>query len=164
LHNNIPLQALVNLESWRDAYQEVCKVKADRQMLMFRSLLHPTRIGIASPDIPRPTEEHKVAPREVMRVAALLHFLEARDFLESYGQRLKIACNPAVNYDELCGTLQENLALFEQLRSKLPALCLARYPEEGSPTAALDRAWAELRNKHLIASETYGDWEIWVNE
>lgn len=164
IQNNIPLGALLHLPQWRQAYQQMCFYQDNEdQLLTFRSFLHPTRAGIASPDV----RTGLIADYEnltviVMGFCAALHALHQyrqphSKIEEELSKAVRVECNPTPNFDELCGGLQERPAvLLNQDRRTAES--------ERQPLARLKTLWQTIESLELRVSETYADWEIWTIE
>ncbi|MBN1564126.1 MAG: hypothetical protein JXA10_09820 [Anaerolineae bacterium] len=158
LRNNIPLQAILDLNQWQMAYQNMCYVPELQQMQ--RCFLHPTRAGIATPDIMLPqASEFEHLPLVIMAFVVLLRFSNQIKLEQDLCRATGVPGDPRANFDELCGALAENPDLVFQtdLRDWLN-------PRMDADLAQLREVWQELMNPKPRFSETYADWEVWTIE
>ncbi len=161
VRKNIPLRALQNL--WGEQYRICCKVPNSEPPLVLRGLLHPTRVGIASPDImAEPLAAMRDFPPLVMALTVFIRYLGTADLLQSLAAELTLAYEPAakppLDFDELCGALQENLPVVLRLLEG----ATAAYPaEDASPDilVAIETMFDKTPPK---SSELYADWEVWT--
>jgi len=174
LANDISLRALLPMERWRNAYQQMCRVVINDEghSALYRSLLHPTRIGIASPEIlPAQMSRLTFAPVEIMALVMLVHYLNdpqrtpSSDDLgvsEQLAAYLNVPTRPTLSYDELCGALQESPQQAARLRAQVTSRAQHLYPQCATPEMALAALWREVRAYHPRFSERYADWEEWL--
>jgi hypothetical protein len=156
IRNNIPIRALFNLDYWRTAYYDMRRCVWNEETFTYRALLHPTRMGIATPDIHlRVPEAVLEFPHLVPVMVVLLRRSEAVHYAEQLCQQLQVVYKPFINYDELCGALQEQLSVVSEIIHEAEKL----------PLAAADGMVLRTRYPSLVRlklSERYADWEVWA--
>ncbi len=174
LANDISLRTLLPMERWRNAYQQMCRVVIDDEghSVIYRSLMHPTRMGVASPEI-LPTQVSRLTfqPTEIMVLVMLIHYLNdpqrtpSSDDLavsEQLAAYLNVPTRPTLSYDELCGALQESPQQAVRVRAQIMSRAQQVYPQCETPEMALAALWREVRTYRPRFSEHYADWEEWL--
>lgn len=164
LRPNFSLRAIFAIEDWRREYQRVLDHDSydGSTRLMTRAQLHPTRAGVVSP-----APDLLISPEieylggypysiAVILLAALLHRGGNKDLWLEWATQLQVEVRSHnldwLNFDELCGAMQEQPATVYRLLSDLLANVPVSLSESDEPDF----------NIMPLVSETYADWEVWA--
>lgn len=162
---NIPFSALRDISMWMQQYDLQCQAKIEDRYYMFRGLMHPTRAGVAIPDILRNpqhqyrSESFRSLPELAMVVAVLLHLVDDHARHEEIYDELNLfrRTNRRPIIDELSGALSEN-------EDVIPRLLIQAEIEFGD--CSVEEVWNHLMKRIKTRppkfSEEYADWEIWI--
>lgn len=155
LQKDILLTALPELDIWRQAYKQTIRLPGRAQS--HRSFLHPTRAGVASPDLRR-YDQIQGYTLLIKAFCVLLHLHPVPLLEESLCDILYVNSDPRADFDELCGALYEAPeVLLRRFRSALNPPATA---DDEPPLARLRRVWQRLADKRPRFSEAYADWEV----
>jgi predicted DNA-binding protein YlxM (UPF0122 family) len=156
LRNNIPLSTLTGILDWKAAYRQCCKYTVLGEAYTSRAFLHPTRLGIAIPDL-YIKQEGQLPPIAMMMIV-LLRLSEYELYLEHLCEQVRVAYNgfDGTNFDELCGALHDHPAVIRHILSVAQKKISIQQPIKGLRTL-LQKRRAEPR-----LSEMYAEWEIWA--
>lgn len=161
LRTHVPFRALLYIERWRDAYRNVSRVDTIDDYFYYRNHLHPERWGVASPDIHlRRLPMFDDLSVLMMAIVTIMRYAGALTYIQRYCQRLHIYYEPtnpdAVDYDALCGAMQEDRNLQQDL--------LRDVTRQSTDSTALDNMLNDMRHEPIFASERYAMWEVWARE
>jgi len=170
---NIPLRALLILPDFREVYHQQSTEATHNQTVRRRSFFHPTRWGVAAPDLLRhPPEITRSQPNFVPLLVITLRLATESDITGQTGssmghlksmigqlcQRLGVVWQPDIDYDALCGALHEDFELINQLTAKVTKSPIM--PPIPSGNDILDIACRRAKSALPVVSEKYADWEV----
>jgi hypothetical protein len=158
LQQNIPIRALAQIDEWRNNYLESIKVMENpSNPLRCYAMLHPTRSGVASPDIFFHSS-YNPTPKAIARQIAKLHILQLKDdepsreltrSLREWMRKLQLSDELPLNFDELCGALHTS-----------PGEVRKEFQEQMIPFLSMN-ASEQVGDVQIKISEEYADWELW---
>jgi|GEM_PF-2699864 len=185
---NVPLRALLSLPDLQEAYAQQSSETHNNQTVLHRAFFHPTRWGVATPDLLRhPPEIVRSLPNFVPLLVITLRLAsesEPADFgmtqefravnLDQAGQVVRATGQVKSMIHQLC----QRLGVIWQPDIDYDALCGALHesPEwvnqltqknKGQPSVSLDRggdileiARERAKSAPPAVSEKYADWEV----
>lgn len=162
VRTHIAIGALQDLQQWQQSYHNYIQVVYNDQLQSYHSFVHPTRWGMAVPDIGiAPINPNR--PHFVMQFVFLLHFGNHFYELVTYARHLcdmlDVAYDPtqpnSIHYDELCSQLQKRPDVQASILQSIEATS----PQDSSAWEAVKR---QLRDTQFISSEQFADWEAWI--
>lgn len=162
IRNNISLRALLNIERWRNDFYHICTYQAPDWRFTYRSWLHPTRIGVAVPDVvtATSTDQEQMSVWFVMAVVILLRETVNANLRETLARKLGVPDRSSVNEDELCAALASDRVQNDELgRLIQTAFEATQHHSRAHILAAFE---AQVSALNPIFSETYADWQAWV--
>jgi hypothetical protein len=194
VRGGIPLAALADVPAWYRSYNargEFLPDAPDATRVRQRAFFHPTRAGLASPDLIRQGSNPMPFPYLTLAAAMLRHNRRA-DVWKSLARiyALQPVAAPAnvsgddlrvpLNLDELCNAIHERLHHTDKELVDAPKIVLPPRPLRRDVEAAVeddDFAVGEARHEQVmiqaledfvtmrarsIPAETIADWEAWV--
>jgi hypothetical protein len=163
LRRNLPLRALLNLDSWREAFRIQRKQQASANQAtryIYAAFFHPTRLGMAVPDVQADQfSELRQVPYYVMAFVLLLRWLDTGRISESLARELGVDAREPINYDELCSALQSDLSRLGTLLHDIQQHA-ANKPHDADAT--INALLQAIDGQRPRLSEAYADWEVWT--
>lgn len=164
IRNNISLRALLNLERWRNDFLHVCTYETPAGQFIYRSWIHPTRVGVAVPDIDMGTSvgdgiEH-MSTWFVMAVVIMLRESPNIGIRETLARTLGIPDRADINEDELCAALAADRFNRDELGKLVREAYQATSHRENAEILGIFEA--RVRALTPIFSERYADWQEWT--
>jgi hypothetical protein len=168
LRPEVSLHAIFGIQQWQVEYQKLLEHDNydGSKRIITRSQLHPTRVGVVSPDpslITLPDQEslggypYSIA---VIMLATLLRRDGKKALWQEWAEQFRVDVRShnldSLNFDELCGAMQEQPTEVQRIVDSL----LRHVPTTLSKDEEAD--FERMLNVVPLVSETYADWEVWA--
>jgi len=165
---NIPISALLDIQTWRNAYMNKIQVMLDGRIVTFRGLLHPTRLGCATADLTRNfkgagfDDDLRFLPETGMIVAIFMRCHQQDVLVNRIIEHLQLfrRGNAMPSLDELSGAISEAENVIPMLIQRCQDENMT--PEQASGT--LKHFLRAVSADDLKFSENCADWELWLLE